>query len=79
MSALRARLAAAPAAAATATTDRAASTGRLVGLALLLALLVLRLVDPAPVGLIRFQVLDTYQRLLPRAAAESGVVVVDID
>jgi adenylate cyclase len=81
--ALRTRLAAAPSAApapAAATPERAPSAGRLVGLALLLAVLALQLWDPVPIALLRFQVLDTYQRLLPRAApAHAAVVVVDID
>lgn len=78
---LRTRLALAPAAPSgpAAAAERAPSAGRLVGLALLATALALRLWDPAPIAQLRFQVLDAYQRLLPRVAPASAVVVVDVD
>jgi len=55
--------------------------GRPVGLLILALLLLLRLLDPAPLVALRLRVLDAYQGLLPRRADErpSPVLIVDID
>jgi adenylate cyclase len=52
---------------------------RLVCLALLIGLAVLRIVDPAPVEELRDRTFDTFQLLKPRAKAARPVTVVDID
>ena len=49
------------------------------GLLLVAALVLLRLADPLPVSTIRDMGFDLEQRLLPRAATDSPVRVVDID
>ncbi len=51
----------------------------LLGLALVLALALLRLADPLPVAAIRDMGFDFEQRLVPRPAIESPVRVVDVD
>lgn len=51
----------------------------LVGIALVLALALLRLGDPAPVAAIRDMGFDFYQHLKPRAGADSPVRIIDID
>src|SRR4051794_3332448 len=51
----------------------------LLGLALVLILSLIRLGDPLPVAAIRDMGFDFYQRLLPRAGADSPVRVLDID
>jgi adenylate cyclase len=51
----------------------------LIGLALIAALVLLRLGDPQPVAAIRDIGFDALQRAQPRPAAESAVRVVDID
>src|SRR6056297_1289201 len=53
--------------------------GRLAGLALLLALLALRVADPAPVSALRFASFDLYQQLKPRIAEPLPVAIIDID
>lgn len=50
-----------------------------LGLALVMGLALLRLADPLPVAAIRDMGFDFYQRVLPRAGADSPVRVVDID
>src|ERR1700748_1654494 len=52
---------------------------RLVCLALLIGLAVLRIVDPAPVEELRDRTFDTFQFLKPRAKAARPVTIVDID
>ena len=51
----------------------------LFGLALVAGLTLLRAADPNPVQVVREIAFDTYQRLLPRAAADFPIRVVDID
>lgn len=51
----------------------------LLGLVLVGALALIRLGDPLPVAAIRDMGFDFYQRVLPRAGADSPVRVVDID
>jgi adenylate cyclase len=51
----------------------------LLGLVLVVLLALLRLADPLPVASIRDMGFDFYQRLQPRAGADSPVRVVDID
>ncbi len=57
----------------------------LLGLSLLVALVVLRVVDPYPLESLRLGVFDAYQRMKPRPAslptmpAAASVVVVTID
>lgn len=53
-------------------------SGRLLALAVLGALLLLRALDPLPVANLRLQLFDAYQRLAP-AAADPSVLIVDID
>jgi adenylate cyclase len=55
------------------------SAGRLAGLSMIAAFVVLRVWDPAPVEIVRSQVFDLYQRADPRAAAGYPVTIVDID
>jgi adenylate cyclase len=51
----------------------------LPGLVALLAMLLLRIVDPGPLEALRLQVFDLYQRLGPRPATDLPIVVVAID
>ena len=51
----------------------------LLGLVLVVLLTLLRLADPLPVASIRDMGFDFYQRLQPRAGADSPVRIVDID
>jgi CHASE2 domain-containing sensor protein/nitrogen-specific signal transduction histidine kinase len=53
-------------------------SGRLLAIAVLGVLLLLRAFDPPPVATMRLQLFDAYQRLEPAAAAPS-VLIVDID
>lgn len=53
--------------------------GRLIGLALLLVLGVIRAIDPAPIESIRVTAFDFYQTLKPREATQGLVTIVDID
>ena len=52
---------------------------RLVGLALLILLIMVRIADPLFVSTIRNQSFDLYQRLVPRPSVKQPVVIVDID
>jgi len=52
---------------------------RALALALLLAMLGLRLWDPLPVGTLRLRAFDAYQSLLPRQSTARPVVIADID
>jgi adenylate cyclase len=53
--------------------------GRTLSLALLVALLVLRIADPAPIEELRLRTFDLFQILKPREATQRPVVIVDID
>jgi adenylate cyclase len=53
--------------------------GRTLSLALLVALLVLRIADPAPIEELRLRTFDIFQILEPREATQRPVVIVDID
>jgi adenylate cyclase len=53
--------------------------GRIVGLAMLLALVGLRTWDPPPLEELRLRTFDFYQVLSPREKTEQPVVIVDID
>ncbi len=53
--------------------------GRVLALALLAALLALRLWDPAPLETTRLKIFDLYQQVRPRAYTPQPVVIVDID
>lgn len=53
--------------------------GRLMALALLAALLALRVWDPAPVEAFRLRIFDIFQELAPRQETKFPVVIVDID
>ena len=53
--------------------------GRLIGLALLLVLGVIRAIDPAPIESMRVTAFDFYQTLKPREATQGLVTIVDID
>src|SRR6266481_8216823 len=52
---------------------------RAICVLLLLALVPLRILDPAPLEEIRLRTFDFYQSLLPRQTASQPVVIVDID
>ena len=52
---------------------------RLVCLALLIALAMLRVADPAPVQELRVRVFDTFQRIEPRVKTARPVTIIDID
>ena len=53
--------------------------GRILSLILLVALMALRVWDPAPVEALRHRSFDVYQLLHPREPASDPVVIVDID
>ena len=53
--------------------------GRAIGMALLGALIVLRIVDPGAIERLRFQQFDLMQQLAPRQTTDSPVVILDID
>lgn len=55
------------------------AVARLAGLALLLALLALRVADPLFVSAIRNQGFDIFQRIYPRPPVKQPIVIVDID
>lgn len=54
-------------------------SGRLVALGLLLALLALRILDPAPIEAMRLRIFDVFQQLQPRTETNFPVLIVDID
>lgn len=56
-----------------------AGVSRLAGLVLLLALLVLRILDPAPVEALRLAAFDIFQQIKPREAMQAPVAIVDLD
>ena len=58
---------------------RRIGASRLVGIALLLALVVLRLADPLALEALRLRVFDFYQVSKPRVIAARPVTIVDID
>lgn len=53
--------------------------GRLLAIGLLVALLALRVWDPAPVEAFRLRIFDIYQELAPREETGFPVVIVDVD
>ena len=53
--------------------------GRLLGLALLVPLLALRIWDPSPLETLRVKVFDLYQIAQPRQPLSQPVVIIDID
>ena len=53
--------------------------GRLIGLVFLLALGVVRSIDPGPVEALRLRTFDLYQNLQPRSDPARPVTIVDID
>lgn len=53
--------------------------GRFIGLALILVLAALRVVDPAPLEELRLRTFDFYQLVKPRDVTERPAVIVDID
>jgi adenylate cyclase len=53
--------------------------GRIVGLVLIVALVLLRIWDPAPVEELRLRTFDLYQLIKPRGSTARPVVIVDID
>ena len=53
--------------------------GRLLGLAVLVAFVAIRVWDPAPAEMLRLRTFDLYQFLHPRQSSPQPVVVVDID
>ena len=54
-------------------------TGRLIGLALLVGMLALRVADPAPVEILRLKTFDLFQRISPFEDPSKPVLIVDID
>lgn len=54
-------------------------SGRMIGLVLLAALVLLRIWDPPALTIARLKTFDLYQMLKPREAAELPVVIADID
>jgi adenylate cyclase len=55
------------------------SLSRLAGLALVAALLAIRVADPAPVSALRYASFDLYQQIAPRSYTPAPVAIVDID
>ena len=55
------------------------SIERAFAVALLLAMVLLRLWDPLPVETLRLRVFDAYQSILPRQSAARPILIVDID
>ena len=53
--------------------------GRLLGLAILIALAAVRLWDPQPVETLRLRAFDLYQVIQPRENPASQVTIIDID
>ena len=58
---------------------RGMGLGRWLGLALLLALLVLRVWDPIPLQTLRLKTFDFYQVLQPRELSNQPIAIIDID
>ncbi|KRS15256.1 CHASE2 domain-containing protein [Roseovarius indicus] len=58
---------------------RRIGAGRLLGIALLGCLLVLRVADPGPVQQLRHAAFDLYQQLHPRVQQQVPVTIIDID
>jgi adenylate cyclase len=58
---------------------RGLKSARMLCLALLTALLFLRIANPAPLQELRLRVFDTFQLIRPRIATQRPVVIVDID
>lgn len=55
------------------------SSGRLLAFALLAVVLFLRLLDPAPIQLLRLKTFDFYGRIQPREVTSGAITIVDID
>ncbi|MEP0944204.1 MAG: adenylate/guanylate cyclase domain-containing protein [Rhizobiaceae bacterium] len=53
--------------------------GRLVALAVLIGLVMIRIADPTPVKISRAQSFDTYQRIKPRVYSPQPVAILDIN
>ena len=58
---------------------RALLVGQGLGLVLLLALVAVRAWDPLPAQLVRHEIFDQFQILMPRTESTGGVVIVDLD
>src|SRR3546814_11838223 len=58
---------------------RRLALSRLLGFCLLVALMALRVWDPAPLETLRLKVFDLYQLATPRQPVAAPVVIVDID
>src|SRR3546814_19334903 len=58
---------------------RRLALSRLLGFCLLVALMALRVWDPAPLATLRLKVFDLYQLANPRQPVAAPVVIVDID
>lgn len=58
---------------------RRVGSSRALGLALLVALLALRVADPGPVAAVRSAAFDLYQQIQPRSYARQPVAIVDLD
>jgi adenylate cyclase len=58
---------------------RALQQGRLVALGILIVVLVVRGIDPAPAHLLRLRGFDLLQELFPRSAQDEPIAIVDID
>lgn len=52
---------------------------RLLGLVVLVALLVVRAINPSPVEMLRVKTFDLYQQIKPREVKERPVTIIDID
>ena len=52
---------------------------QLIGVVLLIGFLGLRMLDPLPVQLVRYQIFDQFQSLWPRTETSGQVVIVDLD
>lgn len=53
--------------------------GRLLGLVLLVGLVILRALDPAPLQMLRVKTFDLYQNIKPRQIKQRPVTIIDID
>ena len=60
-------------------TRKLLGTGRLVALAWLTLLVLIRAWDPVPLEILRLQAFDQYQRWQPRPTTSRPVIIVDID
>ncbi len=58
---------------------RRIGSSRVLGLALLVAILTIRVLDPVPVQSLRFAAFDWFQQIKPRPSAPAPVAIVDLD